>query len=102
MLCEEEAAVKPRLKYYFVHLPAIGPRPFRRPELSGWQHHIVLTAVAHAYVQRERMRPHRGPTLTFPAARAIVQDIFTALLFAAKPRYMHWMETAKRTLQLRI
>jgi len=61
-----------------------------------------LTPRAHAYVQRERMRPHRGPTLTFPAARAIVKDIFTALLFAAKPRYMHWMETAKRKLQLRI
>ena len=57
---------------------------------------------AHAYVQRERMRRHRGPSLTFPAVRAIVQDIFTAPLFAAKPRYMHWMETAKRNLQLRI
>ena len=34
--------------------------------------------------------------------RAIVQEIFTALLFAAKPRYMHWMEQAKRELQLRI
>jgi hypothetical protein len=62
----------------------------------------VLTAVAHAYVHRERMRPHRGPTLTLPAVRAIVQEIFTALLFAAKPRYMHWMEQAKRELQLRI
>jgi len=61
-----------------------------------------LTPRAHAYVQRERMRPHRGPTLTFPAVRAIVQEIFTALLFAAKPRYMHWMEQAKRELQLRI
>jgi hypothetical protein len=34
--------------------------------------------------------------------RAIVQEIFTALLFAAKPRYMHWMNQAKRELQLRI
>ena len=40
--------------------------------------------------------------LTFPQVRAIVQEIFTALLFAAKPRYMHWMEQAKRELQLRI
>jgi hypothetical protein len=67
----------------------------------GWQHDTVLTAVAHAYIQRERMR--RGAAgLTFPAVRAIVQEIFTALLFAAKPRYMHWMEQAKRNLQLRI
>jgi len=67
----------------------------------GWQHHAVLTAVAHAYIQRERMR--RGAAgLTFPVVRAIVQEIFTALLFAAKPRYMHWMNQAKRELQLRI
>jgi len=59
------------------------------------------TAVAHAYIQHERLR--RGSAgLTFPAVRAIVQEIFTALLFAAKPRYMHWMEEAKRNLQLRI
>jgi hypothetical protein len=40
--------------------------------------------------------------LTFPAVRAIVQEIFTALRFAAKPRYMHWMNQAKRERQLRI
>ena len=62
---------------------------------------VALTAVAHAYIQRERMR--RGAAgLTFPQVRAIVQEIFTALLFAAKPRYMHWMEQAKHELQLRI
>ena len=129
LLCEEEAGTKPRLKYYFVHLPAtvslralvslahqrwaieqqyqelkteLGLDHFEGRSYPGWQHHVVLTAVAHAYVQRERMRPQRGPTLTFPAARAIVQEIFTALLFAAKPQYMHWMEQAKRNLQLRI
>ena len=80
----------------------LGLDHFEGRSYPGWQHHVVLTAVAHAYIQRERMRPHRGPTLTFPAARAIVQEIFTALLFAAKPRYMHWMEQAKQKLQLRI
>jgi SRSO17 transposase len=129
LLCEEEAATKPRLKYYFVHLPAtatlrtvvtlthqrwaieqqyqelkseLGLDHFEGRTYPGWHHHVVLTAVAHAFIQRERMRPQRGTTLTFPAARAIVQEIFTALLFAAKPRYMHWMEQAKRNLQLRI
>jgi SRSO17 transposase len=129
LLCEEEAGTKPRLKYYFVHLPAttslravvalthqrwaieqqyqelkseLGLDHFEGRSYPGWQHHVVLTAVAHAYIQRERMRPHRGPTLTFPAVRAIVQEIFTALLFAAKPRYMHWMEQANRKLELRI
>ena len=128
LLCEQEAGMKPRLKYYFVHLPAtaslralvtlahqrwaieqqyqelkseLGLDHFEGRSYPGWQHHVVLTAVAHAYIQRERMR--RGAaTLTFPAVRAIVQEIFTALLFAAKPRYMQWMDQAKRKLQLRI
>ena len=126
LLCEREADGD--LKYYLIHLPAgtglrrlvelthqrwaieqqyqelkseLGLDHFEGRTYPGWQHHVVLTAVAHAYIQRERMR--RGATgLTFPAVRAIVQEIFTALLFAAKPRYMQWMEQAKRELQLRI
>jgi SRSO17 transposase len=126
LLCEREADED--LKYYLIHLPAstglrclvelahqrwaieqqyqelkseLGLDHFEGRTYPGWQHHVVLTAVAHAYIQRERMR--RGATgLTFPAVRAIVQEIFTALLFAAKPRYMHWMEQAKHELQLRI
>jgi SRSO17 transposase len=126
LLCERELGGG--FKYYFVHLSAgtalrrlvtlahqrwaieqqyqelkteLGLDHFEGRTYPGWQHHVVLTAVAHAYIQRERMR--RGAAgLTFPAVRAIVQEIFTALLFAAKPRYMHWMEQAKRELQLRI
>ena len=79
----------------------LGLDHFEGRSYPGWQHHVVLTAVAHAYIQRERMR--RGAAgLTFPAVRAIVQEIFTALLFAQKPRYMQWMEQAKHKLQLRI
>jgi hypothetical protein len=40
--------------------------------------------------------------LTFAQVRAIDQEMFAALLFAAKPRYLHWMEQATRELQLRI
>jgi SRSO17 transposase len=128
LLCEEEAGRAERIKYYFVHLPPhtslralvalahqrwaieqqyqelkseLGLDHFEGRTYPGWQHHVVLTALAHAYIQRERMR--RGAAgLTFPAVRAIVQEIFTALLFAQKPRYMHWMEQAKHKLQLRI
>ena len=126
LLCERES--DGGLKYYLIHLPPrtglrrlvelahqrwaieqqyqelkseLGFDHFEGRTYPGWQHHVVLTAVAHAYIQRERMR--RGAAgLTFPAVRAIVQEIFTALLFAAKPRYMHWMEQAKHELQLRI
>ena len=128
LLCEREDGTSGRRRFYFVHLPAaaslravvrlahqrwaieqqyqelkseLGMDHFEGRTYPGWQHHVVLTAVAHAYIQRERMR--RGAAgLTFPGVRAIVQEIFTALLFAAKPRYMHWMEQAKRELQLRI
>ena len=59
----------------------LGLDHFEGRTYPGWQHHVVLTAVAHAYIQRERMR--RGAAgLTFPAVRAVVQEIFTALLFA--------------------
>lgn len=128
LLCEQETGSARRVKYYLVHLPPrtslrrlvalahqrwaieqqyqelkseLGLDHFEGRTYPGWQHHVVLTAVAHGYIQRERMR--RGAAgLTFPAVRAIVQEIFTALLFAAKPRYMHWMEQAKHELQLRI
>jgi SRSO17 transposase len=128
LLCEQEPGHAGRRKYYFVHLPPgtslralvalahqrwaieqqyqelkseLGLDHFEGRSYPGWQHHVVLTAVAHAYIQRERMR--RGAaSLTFPVVRAIVQEIFTALLFAAKPQYMKWMEQAKHKLQLRI
>jgi SRSO17 transposase len=128
LLCEQEAGRVERIKYYFVHLPSrtslralvalthqrwaiepqyqelkseLGLDHFEGRTYPGWQHHMVLTAVAHAYIQRERMR-HGSTSLTFPAVRAIVQEIFTALLFAAKPSYMRWMEQAKHKVQLRI
>jgi SRSO17 transposase len=128
VLAEAEAGGTHRVRYYFVNLPAhrslralvrlthqrwaieqqyqelkseLGLDHFEGRTYPGWQHHVVLTAVAHAYIQRERMR-REATGLSFPAVRAIVQEIFTALLFAAKPRYMHWMEQAKRELQLRI
>ena len=126
LLCEREPDGD--FKYYLVHLPPdtplrrlvglahqrwaieqqyqelkseLGLDHFEGRSHPGWQHHVVLTALAHAYIQRERMR--RGAAgLTFPAVRAVIQEIFTALLFAAKPRYMHWMEQTKHKLQLRI
>lgn len=128
LLCEQEAGRAERLKYYFIHLPAtaslrtlvalahqrwaieqqyqelkgeLGLDHFEGRSYPGWQHHVVLTAVAHAYIQRERMR-RRDASLTFPVVRAIVQEIFTALLFIAKPSYTRWMEQAKHKVQLRI
>ena len=69
----------------------------------GWHHHAVITAVTYAFLQTERMRRRDGPRLTFPQARAIVQEIFTGLLFVSRPRYIHWMRQAEhRFRQLRM
>lgn len=76
---------------------------FEGRSYPGWQHHVVITAITYAFLQKERMRPRDGPRLTFPQARAIVQEIFTGLLFISRPRYMQWMRHAEhRFRQLRI
>jgi hypothetical protein len=67
----------------------------------GWRHHVVLTAVAYAFLQKERMRHDVDPALTLPAARAIVTEIFTALLFAQKPYYLKRIQELQK-IQLRI
>lgn len=69
---------------------------FEGRSYPGWQHHAVITAIAYAFLQRERMRRRAGPRLTLPQIRAIVQEIFTGLLFLSRPRYMHWMRQAER------
>ncbi len=130
LLCERGLGPAGRRKHYLVSLPAsaslnqlvrlahqrwaieqhyqdlkseLGLDHFEGRTYSGWQHHVVIGAVAYAFVQRERMRPRDGPRLTFPQARAFVQEIFTGLLFVSRPRYMQWMEQAKhRFSQLRM
>jgi SRSO17 transposase len=130
LLCERGLGSTGRRKHYVVALPAsaslkqlvrlahhrwaieqhyqdckteLGLDHFEGRTYPGWQHHIAISAVAYAFVQTERMRPRPGPQLTFPQARAFVQEIFTGLLFVSRPRYMQWMKQAEqRFRQLRI
>jgi len=128
LLCEQDLGVTPRVKYFFVHLPAtaslthlvrlahqrwaieqqymelkteLGLDHFEGRSYPGWHHHVVLTAVAYAFLQRERMRRDADPALTLPAVRAIVTEIFTALLFAQKPSYLKRIQELQK-IQLRI
>jgi len=73
----------------------LGLDHFEGRSYPGWQHHVVLTAIAYAFLQKERMRPRAGPRRTLPQVRAIVQEIFTGVLFISRPRYMHWMRLAE-------
>lgn len=126
LLCEREAGDASQLKFYFVNLPAtatlgqlvrlahqrwaieqqyqelkteLGLDHFEGRTFPGWHHHVVLTAITYNFLQAER---RRGETaLTFPALRAIVQEIFTAYLFAQRPHYLKRIEVL-RSVELRI
>ena len=110
---ERDVGDTPQTKYFFVHLPAtaswtrlvrfahqrwaieqqyrelktnLGLDHFEGRTFPGWHHHVVLTAITYNFLQAERRRHLAG--LTFPAAHAIVQEIFTAYLFAQRPHYL--------------
>jgi SRSO17 transposase len=129
LLCERGLGSAPRHKYYLIALPAsaslqtlvrlahqrwaieqhyqhlkteLGLDHFEGRTYPGWQHHMVISAVAYAFLQKERMRGPTDAALTFPALRAIVQEVFTGLLFASRPRYLTWLQTAQAKYQLRI
>lgn len=128
LLCERpEDAGEEKEKDYFINLPPqtsltalvrlahqrgpieqqyqqlkteLGLDHFQGRTWPGWHHHVVLHAVAYAFLQKERM--HREPALTFEAIRAIVQEVFVGLLFAARPRYAAWLREARQLLPLRL
>lgn len=79
----------------------LGVDHFEGRTYPGWHHHVVLSAVTHAFLQHERVR-RRATTLTFPQIRAIVQEVFVGLLCISRPRYLAWLNAGQRHLQLRI
>ena len=130
LLCERGLGPTGRRRHYLVALPSsasltqlvrlahhrwaieqhyqdfkteLGLDHFEGRTYPGWTHHMVISAVVYAFVQRERMRLREGPRLTFPQVRAFVQEIFTGLLFISRPQYMRWMKQAEQRFhQLRI
>jgi SRSO17 transposase len=127
LLAEREVGPSRKTRFYYINLPAdatllalarfahqrwpieqqyqelkteLGIDHFEGRTYTGWHHHVVLTAVAYNFLQAERRRRSARP-LTFPRIRGIVQEIFTACLFAQHPHYLRRIE-ALRTVQLRI
>jgi SRSO17 transposase len=78
----------------------LGLDHFEGRTLPGWQHHVVITAIAYGFLQRQRMLGHHP--LTFPAIRAVVQEVFTGLLLISRPKYLKWLDQARQTVPLRI
>ena len=129
LLCERGLGPTGRRKHYLVSLPAtaslrqlvrlahqrwaieqhyqdlkteLGLDHFEGRTYPGFAHHMVISAIAYAFLQKERLCPPVDPTLTFPAVRAIVQEVFTGLLFASRPTYMKWLNEAQAKYHLRI
>jgi SRSO17 transposase len=118
VLAERDLGATPRTKYYLVDLPAtaslralvhlahqrwaieqqyqelkdeLGLDHFEGRSLPGWQRHVVLTALAYAWLQHERQR--RGARLpTLPVARAVFTEILTAHFFVTRPHYLKTMQ----------
>lgn len=80
----------------------LGLDHFEGRSYTGWHHHVVLSAVAYAFLQTERRRRRGEPSLTFPQVRAIVQEIFTGLLFITRDQYWRWLQAGRQLLPLRI
>ena len=78
----------------------LGLDHFEGRSLPGWQRHVVLTALAYAWLQAERGR--RGARLpTLPIARAVITEILTAHFFVTHPHYLDTM-LKLREISLRI
>ena len=118
LLCERDLGATPRIKYYFVALPATASRKalvqlahqrwaieqqyqelkdelgldhFEGRSFVGWHRHVVLTALAYTWLQHERRRAGaRLPTL--PVARAVITEILTAHFFVTRPHYLKTMQ----------
>ena len=117
LLCERDLGTTPRVKAYLVALPAtaslravvrlahhrwaieqqylelkdeLGLDHFEGRSFPGWHRHVLLTALAYTWLQRERHRAGaRLPSL--PIARAVITEVLTAHFFATHPRYLETM-----------
>jgi SRSO17 transposase len=117
LLFERDLGATPRVKAYLVALPhttslralvrlahqrwaieqqyqelkdELGLDHFEGRSFPGWNRHVVLTALAYAWLQHERCR--RGARLpTLPIARAVITEILTAHFFVMHPHYLDTM-----------
>lgn len=117
VLFERDLGATPRTKAYFIALPPtaslralvrlahqrwaieqqyqelkdeLGLDHFEGRSFPGWHRHVVLTALAYAWLQHERRRGGaRLPTL--PMARAVMTEILTAHFFVTHPHYLKTM-----------
>lgn len=80
----------------------LGLDHFEGRSYRGWQHHVVLTAVAFTFLQLER---GRAPTATarpsLPTVRGWVREIFGFLLIIHNRRMLGMLDSFRRNPPLR-
>lgn len=126
LLCQRELGPDPATKHYLVNLPItaslkslvrvthqrwaieqpyqelkteLGLDHFEGRSYPGWHRHVVLTAIAYAFLQQERLRRGRSD-LTFPKIKAVITEILTAHFLVTHPRQLDIMLKLKE-IQLR-
>jgi SRSO17 transposase len=124
LLCERSREHPSGLRFYFSNLPATTPLArlarlahqrwaieqqysdlktelgldhFEGRTFPGWQHHIVLGAIAYVFLQSERRR-RANVALTFPQIHAVVQEIITGFFIVSRPKYLTWFDAGRRYL----
>lgn len=117
LLFERDLGTTPRTKHYLVSLPPgasladlvrlahqrwaieqqyqelkdeLGLDHFEGRTFPGWNRHVVLTALAYAWLQNERRR-RRVKLPSLPVARAVITEILTAHFFVTRPHYLQIM-----------
>jgi SRSO17 transposase len=126
LLCERSATDE--RKYYLLHLPAtaalgdlvtlarsrwpieqqyrelkddLGLDHFEGRTYPGWQHHVVLTAVAFTFLQIERGPITGEPRPTLPIVRGWVREIMGLLYVVHSRRLLSMLDSFRRNAPLR-
>ena len=80
----------------------LGLDHFEGRSYQGWQHHVVLTAVAFTFLQLERTRdPAIAVRPTLPVVRGWVREIFGLLYVIHSRRLLHMLASFQRKPPLR-
>jgi SRSO17 transposase len=77
----------------------LGIDHFEGRSYRGWTHHIILTAIAFTFLQGERARPARRPTL--PTVRLWVREIMAVLYVVHHRQLLSLIASFQRNPPLR-
>jgi len=79
----------------------LGLDHFEGRTYQGWQHHVVLTAVAFTFLQIERGRHASEPRPTLPVVRGWVREVMGLLYVIHNKRLLTMLDSFRRSPPLR-